>query len=81
MWLSFWKSDGHALCCSSVGRTCRKRLIADVTPSRKPKHDIGSVQNIVLQYVRQRQMLRAGGDTKGRDANAGKRREKVNKKK
>lgn len=40
---------------------------------RKPKHDLGSVDNIVRQYQRQRAMLRSGGAARGRDANAGKR--------
>ncbi len=40
---------------------------------RKPEHDMGSVQNIVQQYLRQRAVLRSG-DGKGRDANAGKRK-------
>ncbi len=44
---------------------------------RKPKHDVGSVQNIVQQYLRQRAVLRSG-DVKGRDANSGKK--KYNKK-
>jgi len=34
---------------------------------------MGSVQNIVQQYLRQRAVLRSG-DVKGRDANAGKRK-------
>lgn len=34
---------------------------------------MGSVQNIVQQYLRQRAVLRSGGG-KGRDANAGKRK-------
>ncbi|EKG19033.1 Ribosomal protein L19 [Macrophomina phaseolina MS6] len=39
---------------------------------RKPKHDLGSVENIVRQYQRQRAMLRSGGGARGRDANSGK---------
>ncbi len=48
-------------------------LIGVVLDVRKPKHDIGSVQNIVRQYLRTRAVLRSG-DVKGRDANAGKKK-------
>ena len=34
---------------------------------RKPKHDMGSVENIVRQYQRKRAVLGTGG-SKGRDA-------------
>lgn len=42
---------------------------------RKPKHDLGSVQNIVQNYLRQRTVLRPG-DVKGRDANSSKKASK-----
>ena len=32
--------------------------------NRKPEHDKGSVQNIVTTYMRQRQLLRSGGQGK-----------------
>ena len=40
---------------------------------RKPKHDIGSVENIVRQYQRQRAMLRSS-EVKSRDANSAKKK-------
>lgn len=40
---------------------------------RKPEHDAGSVQNVVTQYVRQRQVLRSS-EAKGRDANSHKKK-------
>jgi len=41
---------------------------------RQPKHDMGSVDGIVRQYLRQRALL--GTKVRGRDANAGKTRSK-----
>lgn len=46
---------------------------------RQPKHDIGSVDGIVRQYLRQRAALGASGtarsgNVKGRDANANKKK-------
>jgi hypothetical protein len=47
---------------------------------RKPEHDIGSVENIVRQYQRQRAMLGQSG-SKGRDGqNTSRQRLKKNKK-
>ncbi|KAL9084822.1 MAG: hypothetical protein Q9165_007890 [Trypethelium subeluteriae] len=40
---------------------------------RKPKHDIGSVENIVRQYQKQKAAL-GSSDVKGRDANANKKK-------
>jgi large subunit ribosomal protein L19 len=39
---------------------------------RKPEHDMGSVQNLVYQYIRQKQAMRAGGDRRGRSRVVGK---------
>jgi len=39
---------------------------------RQPKHDMGSVEGIVRQYLRQRALL--GTKVKGRDANADKKK-------
>ncbi|KAL1619676.1 hypothetical protein SLS54_006613 [Diplodia seriata] len=47
---------------------------------RQPRHDRGSVENIVRQYQRQRAMLRSGGAARGRDANAGRKTSKKGKK-
>ncbi|KAL1632567.1 hypothetical protein SLS56_003466 [Neofusicoccum ribis] len=41
---------------------------------RKPKHDMGSVENIVRQYRRQSAMLRSGGAARGKDGNTGKKK-------
>ena len=43
---------------------------------RQPKHDAGSVQNVVTAYIRQRQVLRSGGESRGRDANSNKKKQK-----
>ncbi|TKA68734.1 hypothetical protein B0A49_06689 [Cryomyces minteri] len=40
---------------------------------RKPKHDVGNVENIVRQYQRQRAMLRSA-DVRSRDANSNKKK-------
>lgn len=48
---------------------------------RKPKHDLGSVANVVQQYIRQRQALRSGKEVGGRDANSYKRKQAKHKKK
>ncbi|MCJ1302155.1 hypothetical protein MMC08_004958 [Hypocenomyce scalaris] len=42
---------------------------------RKPKHDRGSVQNVVTNYLRTRSLIRSG-DMRGRDVNSGKRKSK-----
>jgi hypothetical protein len=46
---------------------------------RKPEHDIGSVENIVRQYQRQRAML-GQSQSKSRDANAHRKKSKGGKK-
>lgn len=43
---------------------------------RQPKHDVGSVQNVVTAYIRQRQVLRSGGESRGREANSNKKKQK-----
>ncbi|SMQ53297.1 unnamed protein product [Zymoseptoria tritici ST99CH_1A5] len=64
-----------------VQRKAKRARRAKLYYMRHPKHDMGSVEGIVRQYLRQK----AGGpvgskDVRGRDANSGGRR-KVNKKK
>lgn len=55
-----------------VQRKAKRARRARLYYMRKPKHDLGSVENIVNQYKRQRQALRSG-QSKGRDSNANKR--------
>ena len=38
---------------------------------RKPEHDLGSVQGVVQQYLRQRAVLGAGGRAEGADGGGG----------
>ncbi|KAI9721670.1 MAG: hypothetical protein M1828_005038 [Chrysothrix sp. TS-e1954] len=56
-----------------VQRKAKRARRARLYYMRTPKHDLGSVDNIVRSYQRQRLALRTGG-SKGRDANAGKRK-------
>lgn len=56
-----------------VQRRERRARRARLYYMRKPKHDIGSVENIVRQYTRQRAMLRSS-EVRSRDANAGKKK-------
>lgn len=63
-----------------VQRRARRARRARLYYLRKPEHDVGSVQNVVTQYIRQRQVLRSGGDSKGGAAGAGKKKGKGKKK-
>lgn len=58
-----------------VQRRAKRARRAKLYYMRKPRHDVGSVEGVVKQYMRQR----AGGpvgskDTKGRDANSNKKK-------
>ena len=57
-----------------VQRRAKRARRARLYYMRLPKHDLGSVENIVRQYQRQRAMLRSGGrgSAQGRGANSGK---------
>lgn len=59
-----------------VQRRAKRARRARLYYMRLPKHDMGSVDNIVRQYLRQRAAIGAtgvrSGRVKGRDANAGK---------
>ncbi|KAI5856475.1 translation protein SH3-like domain-containing protein [Tricharina praecox] len=54
-----------------VQRAKKRAKRAKLYYMRDPKHDLGSVQNIVNQYVRQRAMLRGDGRKDGRGAGGG----------
>jgi large subunit ribosomal protein L19 len=59
MWYKIYSPniDGIEIVQRREKRARRARL----TYMRKPKHDMGSVQNIVLQYRRQKSVLTSGG--------------------
>jgi len=44
-----------------VQRRVKRARRARLYYLRKPEHDVGSVQNVVTQYIRQRSVLRSGG--------------------
>lgn len=71
MWYKIYSPnvEGIEVVQRRVKRARRERLYY----MRLPKHDLGSVQNVVAQYLQRRRALRSGGEVKGRDANAGKR--------
>lgn len=80
MWYKIYSPlvEGIEVVQRRVKRARRARLYY----MRLPKHDVGSVQNVVTQYIRQRQVLRSGGEAgRGRDATSGKRKQKLGKKK
>ncbi|KAI5799227.1 translation protein SH3-like domain-containing protein [Peziza echinospora] len=57
-----------------VQRSAKRARRARLYHMRKPKHDIGSVQNIVTAYMRQRALLRSGAVKKPGAPGGGKRR-------
>lgn len=73
MWFKVYSPNVEAI--EVVQRKAKRARRAKLYYMRQPRHDVGSVENIVRQYVRQR----AGGplgsaNVKGRDANAGRRK-------
>ncbi|KAK0637798.1 54S ribosomal protein IMG1 [Lasiodiplodia hormozganensis] len=70
MWYKVFSPNVEAI--EVVQRREKRARRARLYYMRKPKHDRGSVENIVRQYQRQKAMLRGGGSTRGRGANAGK---------
>ena len=46
-----------------VQRTAKRKRRARLYYLRQPKHDVGSVQKVVDQYLRQKQLLMGGGKT------------------
>lgn len=59
-----------------VQRRAKRARRAKLYYMRQVKHDPGSVQNIVTQYVRQRQVLRSGGEKRGGEGGAKKKGKK-----
>lgn len=61
MWYKIYSPSVEGI--EVVQRKAKRARRARLTYMRKPKHDMGSVQNIVLQYQRSRGALRgaAGG--------------------
>ncbi|KAI9878413.1 MAG: hypothetical protein M1830_000933 [Pleopsidium flavum] len=75
MWFKVYSPNVEGV--EVVQRRAKRARRARLYYMRKPKHDMGSVQNIVQQYLRMRAVLRSG-DVKGRDANAGKKKKNKN---
>ena len=71
MWYKIYSPNVEGI--EVVQRRIKRARRARLYYMRQPKHDMGSVQNIVAQYLQQRQALRSG-DARGRDANSGKRK-------
>ena len=71
MWYKIYSPNVEGI--EVVQRRVKRARRARLYYMRQPKHDLGSVQNIVSQYLQQRQALRSG-DAKGRGSNAGKRK-------
>ena len=67
MWYKIYSPNVEGI--EVVQRKEKRARRARLYYMRKPKHDIGSVENVVRQYQRQRSMLRSD-ETKGRDANS-----------
>lgn len=66
MWYKIYSPNVEGI--EVVQRKEKRARRARLTYMRKPKHDMGSVQNIVLQYQRTRGALRgsAGKDDKNK---------------
>ncbi len=65
MWYKIYSPNVEGI--EVVQRREKRARRARLTYMRKPKHDMGSVQNIVLAYQRTRVATRGseGGDSKG----------------
>ncbi|KZF20290.1 hypothetical protein L228DRAFT_249961 [Xylona heveae TC161] len=74
MWFKIYSPNVEGI--EVVQRREKRARRARLYYMRQPKHDVGSVQNIVLQYQRRSAVLRSGGEVRGRDANSGKRKGK-----
>lgn len=59
MWYKIYSPNVEGI--EVVQRAVKRARRARLTYMRKPKHDMGSVQNIVLQYQRSRGALRNTG--------------------
>ncbi|KAK4991698.1 hypothetical protein LTR50_001706 [Elasticomyces elasticus] len=71
MWYKIYSPNVEGI--EVVQRREKRARRARLYYMRKPKHDVGSVENIVRQYQRQRAMLRSA-DVKSRDANSTKKK-------
>jgi len=71
MWFKIYSPNVEGI--EVVQRKEKRARRARLYYMRQPKHDIGSVENIVRQYQKTRAALRSS-DTKGRDANAKKKK-------
>lgn len=59
MWFKIYSPNVEGI--EVVQRAEKKARRARLTYMRKPKHDRGSVQNIVMEYQRNRNVIRSGG--------------------
>ncbi|KAF2140336.1 uncharacterized protein K452DRAFT_253115 [Aplosporella prunicola CBS 121167] len=71
MWYKVYSPNVEGI--EVVQRRPKRARRARLYYMRHPKHDMGSVDNIVRQYQRQRAMLRSG-NVKGKGAGAGKKK-------
>lgn len=71
MWYKIYSPNVEGI--EVVQRKEKRARRARLYYMRQPRHDIGSVDNIVRQYQRQRAMLRSS-EVKSRDANARKKK-------
>lgn len=76
MWYKVYSPNVEGI--EVVQRRQKRAKRARLYYMRKPEHDAGSVQNVVTQYIRQRQSLRSG-EAKGRDANSHKKKSRSKK--
>ncbi|RDW95185.1 mitochondrial ribosomal protein-like protein [Coleophoma crateriformis] len=74
MWFKIYSPNVEGI--EVVQRAAKRARRARLTYLRKPKHDMGSVQNIVLQYQRSRSAIQGGGqnDRRGNSRKKGKAR-------
>ena len=71
MWYKIFSPNVEGI--EVVQRKEKRARRAKLYYMRQPRHDIGSVENIVKQYQRQRAVLRSS-EVKSRDVNSGKRK-------
>jgi hypothetical protein len=74
MWYKIYSPNVEGI--EVVQRSAKRARRARLTYLRKPKHDMGSVQNIVLQYQRSRGAIRGGAETTEEKHKGGKRKMK-----
>ncbi|GAB7360593.1 hypothetical protein MBLNU230_g0475t1 [Neophaeotheca triangularis] len=72
MWFKVYSPNVEGI--EVVQRKERRARRARLYYMRQPKHDVGSVDNTVRQYQRQRAGGAVGGNAKGRDTNSGKKK-------